>query len=108
MDRPGKSACLFRAWVHSYEEDTHDVTVYRTVAFDFPLSRVRDGVEFRADGTVVHSGPGPDDRPQEIAGVWEELEADTLGVRMSAMDPTPRRMTVVDCNDQVLKVRWGR
>jgi hypothetical protein len=45
--------CNLRHWVHSHEEDTQDVRIYRPAGYDFPLSRGRVGVEFREGGELV-------------------------------------------------------
>ncbi len=64
-------------WVHSHEEDSGELKVFRPRRFEFPPSRGRQELELKADGsTVVHS-PGPVDVPEEAAGAWE-LEGETL------------------------------
>lgn len=102
---PSKLQCLFRSWGHSREEDGDGLTVYRPLGFQFPLSRGRDWIEFRPDGTVQHLGSGPDDRSRALAGSWRSLDEDAVEVRQ-APDAAPRRMRVVVCDPQVLKVRW--
>jgi hypothetical protein len=101
-----KLQCLFKAWGHSREEDGDGLTVYRPAGYKFPLSRGRDGIEFRPDGTVVNAGPGPDDRTRAATGRWNQSGDQALDVNVSGADSAPRRMTIVDCDDQVLKVRW--
>jgi hypothetical protein len=63
-------------WLHSREEDTASADVYRREDHPFPPARrPRRGLEFRADGTFVELRPGPDDRPREVAGRWEDAGA---------------------------------
>jgi hypothetical protein len=100
-----KLQCLFQTWGHSREEDANGVTVYRPAGYKFPLSRGRDALEFRPDGTIVKSGPGADDRSRSAAGEWKSSGDKTLDVRLAADSP-PRHMTIVDCDEQILKVRW--
>jgi len=102
---PVKLLCLLRSWAHSYEEDSNGVTVYRPVGFHFPLSRGRDGIEFRPDGAVIHQVPGRDDRGSVVMGSWKNLEGEVLELRRGE-DGAPRRMTVIVCNQDVLRIRW--
>src|SRR5712692_10578064 len=69
---------LARKWVHSHEEDTPDKTVFRPETYKFPPSRGRKSFELRPDGTMVHSGIGPDDRPSSRTGLWQLKDANTL------------------------------
>lgn len=100
-----KLQCLFQSWGHSREEDENGLTVYRPAHYKFPLSRGRDGLEFRPDGTIVKSGPGADDRSRSATGEWKSSGGERLHVRLGADSP-PRQLTIVDCDEQVLKVRW--
>lgn len=98
-----KLRCLFKSWGHSREEDAGGVTVYRPSGYDFPRARGRDGLEVHPDGTFVRIDPGPDDRGRKTPGSWRR-DGDTLHV--SVGDYAARRMTVVHCDDNLLKVRW--
>lgn len=62
---------LMRHWVHSHEEDSGDVRVYRPADYDFPPARGRRGFELRSSGELVLYGPGPADRPEATTGRWE-------------------------------------
>ena len=97
--------CLARLWGHSREEDGDGITVYRPGGFAFPPSRGRDFVEFGADGTLRFYGAEPDDRTQVVTGEWRKVGEGTFELRRPS-DPAPRRMTVVHCDEQVLKVRF--
>ncbi len=102
---PSKLQCLFKSWGHSREEDGGGLAVYRPPSFPFPLSRGRDGIEFHPDGTVLHVGSGPDDRSRAVTGSWTSAGDNTLEIRKGS-ETTPRRLTIVECDDSVLKVRW--
>ncbi len=39
---------LFQHWMHSHEEDSGDVQVYRPADYDFPPARGRRGFELQA------------------------------------------------------------
>lgn len=99
-----KLQCLFKSWGHSREEDKDGLTVYRPSSYRFPLSRGRDSLEFHPDGTILQVGSGPDDRSLNVVGSWKSAGDDVLDVRLEGA--SPRRVTVVECDEQVLKVRW--
>jgi hypothetical protein len=62
---------LFQAWTRSFEEDEGDVHVYRPASYRFPRQRgPRDGIEFRADGSLVLLTPGPADKRERVEGRW--------------------------------------
>jgi hypothetical protein len=62
---------LMRHWVHSHEEDSGDLRIYRPADYDFPPARGRRGFELRPDGEVETYGPGPSDVPEATTGRWE-------------------------------------
>jgi hypothetical protein len=68
---------LLGHWVHSHEEDTEGVRVFRPRSFSFPPSRGREELELEPDGSSVARRPGPVDVPEEATGTWE-LEGQTL------------------------------
>ena len=50
-------------WLHSFEEDSGDLQVYRPAGADFaPARRPREGLLFDAQGGLHLQLPGPDDR----------------------------------------------
>lgn len=57
-------------WIHSYEEDSGDVMVYREQGFDFPPSRGREGFQINADSTFILYGIAPTDGVQKKKGRW--------------------------------------
>lgn len=69
---------LARKWIHSHEEDTSEETVFRPETYKFPPSRGRKSFELRPNGTMVHSGIGPDDRPNLRTGSWQLKDMNTL------------------------------
>jgi hypothetical protein len=103
-----KLRCLFKSWGHSREEDADGLTVYRPAEFKFPMSRGRDGIELHPDGTFVRLEPGPDDRRRRVSGSWTFAgdAAQTEAMQTSVESESPRRMTIVQCDPDVLKVRW--
>ncbi len=71
-------ALLACRWVHSHEDDTSKVMVYRPDSYSFPPARGRDGFQLRADGTLILSAPGPADRSQVQAGQWQLRDDEVL------------------------------
>lgn len=63
-------ADILRHWVHSHEEDTEDVEVYRPSEYAFPPSRGREGFEFREGGEFMYYGIAPADGNLEQPGHW--------------------------------------
>ena len=70
---------LLGDWMHSHEEDTNGLTVFRPSTFAFPLSRGRKSFSLRADGTYKGTIPGPTDRPAPTSGRWA-LKGTTLSL----------------------------
>lgn len=96
---------LTRQWVHSFEEDSGDLTTYRPADYQFPPARGRAGIEFHADGTFTERQIGPADALVEVRGRWQYGGSGL--VRVSFDDPgRPERMfEIVECTDQKLQVR---
>lgn len=69
---PSKHAALAKTWVHSHEEDKEGALVFRPSNYPFPPARGRDSIGLKADGSLVKSIPGPDDRTTaQPAGSWK-------------------------------------
>jgi len=69
----GPPSQLFGHWVHSHEEDTGALRVYRPAGYRFPPARGRRGFELLPDGSYVAHGPGPTDKPTSRPGRWEPV-----------------------------------
>ena len=63
--------CIYKHWIHSYEEDTENKKVYRWSTFEFLPSRGRDGFEIKENGEFILYIMGPTDRPEKIFGKWD-------------------------------------
>ncbi|MEV0695574.1 hypothetical protein [Streptomyces sp. NPDC050388] len=99
-------AGLLQRWMHSFEEDSEEATVYRPADHPFPPARGRGGMEFAADGAFVDRPVGRGDAQDAVAGRWE---ADEGGRRLTVTFPgtgrAARAMEIVYCDGQVLKIR---
>jgi hypothetical protein len=87
-------------WVHSHEEDSGDLRVFRPRSFQFPPSRGREELELKADGSSVVHSPGPVDVPEETAGTWE-LDRETLRLAAGGAE---RSMRIVAAEPEKLVV----
>lgn len=83
-------------WVHSHEEDTDELRVYRPGDYPLPPSRGRTSIELRDDGTYSRRAPGPVDAPVETTGRWsragDRLELDDDVWELASVEPD--RLTV--------------
>jgi hypothetical protein len=93
---------LFQVWVHSREEDTDDIEVYRPQGFDFPPAFGRDGFEIRPDGSFVRRDIGPADGTVEVPGRWTAQV-----VRATFDDPSvePSTLELVSYDEERLELR---
>jgi hypothetical protein len=96
---------LFRRWLHSFEEDTNDVKVYRPIGFAFPPARGRDGFEIKESGEFIRLDIAPTDGVKEVPGHWEVVGLNNIIVRYN--DPTiaPDTLSIVAFTDNVLRIR---
>jgi hypothetical protein len=94
---------LQRRWIHSHEEDTDTDAVYRPADFDFPASRGRRALEFKAGGAYSETNPGPVDRPVASHGTWKLAKDDVLTVARAA-DATSRELKVKSLSNDRLVI----
>src|SRR5215210_2386437 len=97
--------CILRQWVHSHEEDTQDVRVYRPAGYDFPPSRGRVGYEFREGGELVYYGIGRTDGSEVSSGRWTIEGTKRVRIDVDNERIQPVILEVVFCDDDTLKVR---
>ena len=95
-------SCLVGRWMHSHEEDTAEVTVYRPATYAFPPARGRTGFEFGADGRATYLGIAAADGSTRIPARWELTAEDV--VRVTPEDPRaqPKIITVLSCDPERL------
>ena len=97
--------CILRHWVHSHEEDTQDVRVYRPASYDFPPSRGRMGYQFREDGELIYYGIARTDGTEQSSGRWTIEETSRVRIDVDNERIQPSVLDVVSCDDEMLKVR---
>lgn len=94
-------------WVHSHEEDTEDVSVYRPRDYEFPLSRGRTGFEIKEGGEFVRYDIAPDDGLKIDIGRIKQEGPNKLRVNFEDPKIQPSILNIVSCDDNVLRVRKG-
>lgn len=96
---------IFRQWVHSFEEDTAGVRVYRPADYDFPRARGRSGIEFRPNGEFVELSIGPTDTPQPASGEWQAEGDNRVSISFGEESLAPQELEIVSVDDERLVVR---
>lgn len=96
---------IFRIWIHSFEEDTNKITVYRPVEYDFPRARGREGIEFRPDGVFIDWEIGPTDASRGVNGRWEMEDPGRVRVSFEGNVRPPRILEILQIDAGILKVR---
>ena len=104
MDGPNPEE-LIGSWVHSHEEDTEAVRVYRPASFDFPPTRGREGFEIKEGGECVYHGIAPADGSTSEPASWSWEGDNTLIIRPKAEGAENMVMEVVSVNEEMLKVK---
>lgn len=108
LDKPMNnnfSSAIFQHWIHSREEDTDKVKVYRPSDYQFPPSRGRDGFEIKEDGEFIEYGIGATDRPQEMSGTWKAEGDNKIRVSLKNQRQESYTMQIVSCEERMLKIR---
>jgi hypothetical protein len=106
MSADEMTRCLLGKWMHSIEEDTEEVLVYRPGDYPFPPAFGRTGYEFIAAGYLVYYGFGPADEPEVWNGRWELIARNTVAIDVNQA-PGPNlteRLDVVSCGDDLLEI----
>jgi hypothetical protein len=98
-------SCILGHWIHSHEEDTQGVMVYRPANYNFPPSRGRRGFDFREGGELVFFGIGRADGSEQFSGNWVIEEPNRVRVKVNSERIQPFVLQVVSCNDQALEVK---
>ena len=102
---PPLPAELWGHWVHSFEEDTPTVRVYRPRSYEFPLARGREGLELRENGEYVRYDIARGDGNLGTSGSWKRLGPATIEVVVTRDGRTEREvLRILSCADGVLKL----
>jgi hypothetical protein len=96
--------CLYKHWIHSYEEDTKDKKVYRQSMFEFPPSRGRDAFEIKDNGEFILYITGPTDRAEKIFGKFT-IESNKLHIELTSKIQKSYFMTILYCDENKLIIQ---
>jgi hypothetical protein len=96
--------CIFKNWIHSREEDTEGISVYRPSNFKFPPSRGRVGFEVKKSGEFIQYAIGRDDRPKKEFGHYKVIESKRLYVSFDELQVKTFTLQILMCDDYVLRV----
>jgi hypothetical protein len=99
---------LYQNWVHSHEEDTETEMVFRPATFKFPPSRGRKSFDLKPDGSLVETGIGPTDRPQENQGTWKLEDDDSLVFYFSSQSVPKKLMQIVSADKDRLVIKRSK
>ncbi|RAU84477.1 hypothetical protein [Pontibacter arcticus] len=96
-----------KTWLHSFEDDQNDLTVFRPNTFNFPPSRGRTGFALEPGGVIIRYDIAPTDGLEEHTGKWTLNDDKTIQVTLDEEDINDRqyRLEIVSLKDDVLKVR---
>ena len=96
---------LHQTWVHSHEEDTESEMVFRPSSYRFPPSRGRKSFELKAGGSLLQTGPGPADVPQQQQGTWRLIGDNELAFFFASATVPQLVMQIVSLEKNRLVVR---
>jgi hypothetical protein len=95
---------IFQKWLHSYEEDTGDLKIYRPSTFDFPLGWGRDGMTFTKDGGFLLRDIAPNDTMMQINGHWKATSEIKLEISFPSGEKETFILEIKDINSKILKI----
>jgi hypothetical protein len=93
---------VFKRWMHSREEDSAGLSVYRPVQYPFPPSRGRSGFEIHPDGVFIGVMIGQADGQRARRGQWRPEGENRL--RIEYDDGGAELLTIRSVDDDVLRV----
>lgn len=96
---------VFRRWVHSREEDTEGVEVYRPDGFVFPPAFGRDGFEMARDGGFLQQDIGPADGVVDVRGRWAQTGPGRVSVSFPDGHRAGYSFAIVMVDEAVLRIR---
>jgi hypothetical protein len=96
--------CIYKAWIHSYEEDDNTKKVYRHSSSEFPPTRGRESLDIKTHGEIVFYNIGPDDRPQKINGNFKIKDQNKLYVEFNN-NTSQYIITILYCDKNILIIQ---
>jgi hypothetical protein len=94
-----------KRWIHSREEDTNEIQVYRPSTFNFPLSRGRIAFEIEKSGIFIQYGIGPDDTKKKVEGNWTIEEPNTIKINFADKAIKSYSMKILSYDNNTLLIK---
>lgn len=101
----GVSSAMFKHWIHSHEEDSEGIKVYRPSDYNFPPSRGREGFELKENGEFIIYGIGATDKYEAIVGTWKAEGENKIQVSFDNQNEQSFTLDIVASDEDVLKIR---
>ena len=70
--------------MHSYEEDSDDLKVFRPASYEFPLRYSREAMIFKEGGGFILHDIAPDNTRIRIPGSWKLIDHTKLEISLSS------------------------
>ncbi len=96
---------LIGAWLHSHEDDTEEIKVYRPAGYDFPPSRGRVGFNLMEGGECIYYGIAPADGSTNEPASWRWEGGNTLVITPKEEGASEMVLEVVSVGEGMLKVK---
>lgn len=96
---------IFQKWLHSYEEDTKDLKVYRPSSFNFPRGWGRSGMKFDKNGEFILFDIAPNDAIVQVPGKWRQITEDKLAISFPSGEKEDYTIEIKEINSEILKVK---
>jgi hypothetical protein len=96
---------LFKRWVHSHEEDTDEVRVFRPQGYPLPPARGRRGFELRENGEFVQYGIGRADKSEATVGRWKPEGEAQASVSFPGERLDPYALEIVSLDEDKLTLK---
>lgn len=101
----GGTQSIVGHWVHSHEEDSSGVQVYRPSTFGFPPAFGREALELRGDGSAVVYSIGPADGVEADSGRWSYSDTSRMLTITTGEASRPMRFEVAHVDSALLRLR---
>jgi len=98
-------AAIFQHWIHSREEDTSGLEVFRPEEFAFPPSFGRDGFEMKRNGQFIQDDIGPADGIVHVLGRWKLLNPQAVAVSFPGTAREGYAFEIEAVDNAVLQIR---
>jgi hypothetical protein len=96
---------IFKKWLRHREIEGDDVRIYRPIDYKFPLSRGREGLEFRKNGEFVSYEIAPGCGIEEFQGKWEAIGESKIKVTFQDKSKKSRLLNIISCEEDIMKLR---